>query len=405
MAEYQYKGKDRDGKFVSGDLEAQSEGEVRMILREKGIRPTSLAKKGTVAGALSGGGQTAKIGNVPDEAVVIFTRQLQVMIGSGIPLIQGLEILQEQVGNANLKAVIIAVKERVAQGGYLWESLSGYPHIFPKLYVALVRAGEASGSLEAMLKRVSRYLEDYQRMLKMVKGAMMYPVIVISIGIGVISLMLVFVIPKFEEMLRTSNQELPLPTQLIINMSHFLINNIWVIAGAVGILFYLGDRYRKSAEGRAVIDRLQFRLPFFGELTQKSGVARFARTLQTLLASGVNLIDAIDICKATIDNAVLEEAVGTIRAEVESGKTLGMVINKIEVFPRMAVQMITVGEATGNLDKMLEKVADFYEEEVETVVSSISRLIEPFVLVFLGSMVGGIMIAMYLPIFKLAGGD
>lgn len=403
MAEFDYQGVNKAGKRVKGKIDAPNEGELRMILRSQGIRPLRISKAGVfnsdIATLLGGG-----LRNVPVEEVVTFTRQLQVLIASGIPLVQGLEILQGQLGASALKTIVLAVKEKISQGSYLWEGLSLYPNVFPKLYVALIRAGEASGSIDQMLKRLSRYLEDGERLRKMVKSAMMYPIIVMSIGAGVVSLMLIFVIPKFEEMLKGSNQSLPLPTQLVITSSHFLVNNIVYIAGAFLAIGYTVRRYVRSPEGRSLLDRVIFRMPLFGPMAQKSGIARFSRTLNTLLSSGLNLIDAIDICKATVDNAVIEAAVAKIRSEVEAGKTLGMVIGKLDAFPKMAVQMISVGESTGNLDKMLEKVADFYESEVETLVGGITKLIEPLVLVFLGGTVGGMMIAMYLPIFKIAGG-
>jgi len=403
MAEFQYQGTDKTGKKVTGKVDASDEGDVRMILRGQGVRPTRITRMGalnTDIGTLLSGGQKS----VPVEQLVAFTRQLQVLIGSGIPLVQSLEILSDQTPNATFKNVLIAIREKVSQGSYFWETLVNYPRIFPKLYVALIRAGEASGAIDQMLKRLSRYLEDADRLRKLLKSAMMYPVIVISIGVGVVALMLIFVIPKFEDMLKTSGQALPAPTQIVIDVSHFLAGNLLYVVGGLGIAIYLAKRYVSTPEGRAVIDRIAYRLPMFGSLVQKAGVARFSRTMQTLLASGVNLIDAIDICKSTIDNVVLEEAVGKIRGEVETGKTLASVTAKVGVFPKMAVQMISVGESTGSLDKMLEKVADFYEAEVETLVGGLTKLIEPFVLVFLGGTVGGIMIAMYLPIFKLAGG-
>lgn len=402
MPEYQYQGVDKTGKRVSGKVDAPNEGELRMTLRGLGIRPTSISKVGALNADLS----TLLKGavHVPIEQLVTFTRQLQVLIGSGIPLVQGLEILTDQSSSVSLKNILSAVREKVSQGTYLWEALSAYPSVFPKLYVALIRAGEASGSLDQMLKRLSRYLEDSDRLRKQIKGAMLYPIIVISIGAAVVALMLVFVIPKFEEMLKGAGQELPGPTQVVIDASHFLVENIYTLVAASMISGYLIRRYFKSDEGRGVLDRVLFRLPLFGEMIQKAGVARFSRTMQTLLSSGVNLIDAIDICKTTIDNVVLEDAVGKIRSEVEAGKTFGMVVGKLGVFPKMAVQMIVVGESTGNLDKMLEKVADFFETEVDAMVAGMSKLIEPIILVILGGMVGGMMIAMYLPIFKMAGG-
>jgi type IV pilus assembly protein PilC len=255
-----------------------------------------------------------------------------------------------------------------------------------------------------MLLRLGKYLENTEKLRRLVKGAMMYPAIVSSIGVGVIVLMMIFVIPKFEEILGQNHQEMPGPTQFVINASHFLIHNIVTLLVSIVTAAFLLVRFIKTEDGRKFFDRLLFRAPLFGSLAQKSGTAKFSRTMGTLLVSGVNLIDAIDICKATINNAVLEEAVGKVRDEVEAGKTLGFVLGKLNVFPRMAIQMISVGEATGSLDSMLDKVATFYEEEVESTVNSMSKLMEPIVIVVLGGSVGGMMIAMYLPIFKAAGG-
>lgn len=404
MPIYEYQAVDKAGKRISGKMEFQTEGELRMALREQGIRPTRISIGGesldSQIAKMFGGG----LKNVPTPVLVGFTRQLQVLMGSGIPLVQGLDILIDQQADKTMKTVVIAIREKISQGSYLWEAITNYPQIFPKIYIALIRAGEASGAMDSMLKRLSRYLEDSDRTTKMLKSAMMYPIIVSGIGSGVVALMLIFVIPKFEEMLKGGGQELPGPTLVVIFMSHFLVDNILYILGALGSAIYLIRRYVRTDEGRAVKDRIMFSMPLFGPMLQKGGVARFSRTMNTLLGAGVNLIDAVEICKMTIDNAVLEEAVGKIRVEIEAGKTLGVVLSKMDVFPKMAVQMISVGEQTGNLDKMLEKVADFFEAEVEILVAGLSKLIEPIVLVFLGGAVGGMMIAMYLPIFKLAGG-
>jgi type IV pilus assembly protein PilC len=331
MAQYQYQGVDKEGKKVSGTLDASTEGDLRMVLRAQGVRPVKIAKAGVMnadIGTIFGGG-----GRVNLDVVVTFTRQLQVLISSGIPIVQALEILTDQAEDRTMKLTVTALREKVSTGTYFWEALSAYPKIFPKLYVALIRAGESSGAIDQMLKRLSRYLEDNERLRKMLKSAMMYPIIVVSIAVGVISLMLIFVIPKFEELLSSAGQELPLPTQIVITMSHFLVNNIILILGTCATVFFLTRRYIRSDEGRAFLDRALFKAPLFGSLMQKGGIARFSRTMQTLLASGVNLIDAIDICKSTIDNAVLEEAVGTIRSEIEGGKTLGSVVGRLGVFP------------------------------------------------------------------------
>ena len=400
MPDYVYSGVDREGKKSSAKLQASNEGELRMILRSKGIRPTKISKAGLANQDL---GALIKGDSISTENLVIFTRQFQVLISSGIPIVQALDILTEQQGDKRIKGVMLTLKDRVSSGNFLWEAMASYPKIFPTLYTALVRAGEASGAIDSILKRLSIYLEDAERLKKTIKSALMYPVIVTCIGIGVIALMMVFVIPKFESLLTNAGQSLPLPTAVVISISHFMISYIWYILGGTVATIYSFLKFKKSKEGSAILDRILFRAPLFGNLMQKAGIARFARTMQTLLSSGVNLIDAIDICKTTIGNAVLEKAVGTIRAEVENGRTLGSVLMGLTVFPPMATQMISVGESTGNIDNMLGKVADFYEEEVQVMVNGMTKLIEPIVLVFLGGAVGGILIAMYLPIFQIAG--
>ncbi len=402
MAEFEYLGVDKTGKRVTGKSDAPSEGDVRIYLRSQGIRPIRLKKIGAISQdigkLLSGSGR-----KISTDTLVALTRQLHALITSGIPLVQGLEFLADQASTSNLKTIVTVIKEKVSQGSYLWEALGLYPKIFPKFYIALVKVGESSGALDLMFKRLSRYLENSNRLKKIVTSAMIYPVIVSAVGVGVIVLMLVFIIPKFEDLLKSNNQELPGPTQFVLNVSHFVANNFVFIIVGIGFVSYLFRLYLKTREGKYVVDKAVFSAPLFGQLIQKASIARFTRTLQIMLTSGINLIDAIDICKATMDNAVLEEAVGTVRRNIESGKTLGTVLGKLNVFPKMAVQMITVGEASGNLDKMLEKIADFYEEEVEITIGGLTKLIEPLILLFLGGAVGALLIAMYLPVFKLAG--
>jgi len=362
VGEFAYVGVDKGGKKIQGIVEATSEGELRMILRAQGVRPTRISK----TGLLKGGGNVS-IRTISNQDLIVFTRQFGVLLSSGVPAVQALDILAEQQTNRSLRAVMQGLKDKVSSGNYLWESMASYPKIFGKLYVSLIRAGESSGSLEQILERLSSYLEESDRLKKTVQGAMMYPAIVVTIGIGVISVMMIFVIPKFEALLKSSNQELPGPTQFVLNVSHFMVNNaLYLVVGTVATVF-LGMRFIQTEEGRSILDRLLFRSPLFGNLIQKSGIARFSRTMQTLLSSGVNLIDAIDICKTTLGSVVLEKAVGSVRAEVENGRTLASVILGLGVFPNMAIQMINVGESTGNLDAMLGKVADFYEEEVRTL--------------------------------------
>jgi type IV pilus assembly protein PilC len=403
MPTFTYEGVDRDRKKVKGSMDATAEGEVRVFLRSQGIRPTYLARAGTGANLDLGALLRKYTDNVTLAQVLSFSRQFQLLMSSGMPIVQGLELLADQsVGT--FKSIILDIRERVSGGSFLWEAFAVYPKVFPKLYISLIRAGEASGSLEQMFKRLCRYMEDADRIRKMVKGAMVYPIVVLSIGMGVAGMMVVFVIPKFEEMLKGTGKKLPAPTQFFIDLSHFMIGNLYPLVFGSIVTIYVLRRYFTSDEGRAFLDRVVFVIPIFGPLSQKSGVARFARTLQTCTTSGVSLLDALDICRMTIDNVVLEAAMAKIRSEVENGKTLGAVVAQIPIFPKMASQMISVGESTGNLDKMLEKVADLYESEVEMLAAGLGKAIEPFVIVFLGAIVGGIMIAMYLPVFQMGGG-
>ncbi len=402
MPEFQYEGVDRGGKKVGGTLAAETEGALRMALRGQGIRPIKISKVSAMnidLGAFFSGAGT----RLSAEALILLTRQLQVLLNSSVPLVQALDILCEQAPDAGSRAIIGAIKEKVSSGSYLWEALALHPKAFPRLYISLVRAGEASGSTDQMLKRLSRYLEDSNRMKKIIKSASMYPAVISFIAVGVIMLLMTVVIPRFESMLIGAGQTLPMPTQVVINISRFFQRNYLLILALIGGSIYLGRRYYQTPEGRSTFDRIVYEIPYIGGLMQKAGIARFARTMQTLLSSGVNLVDAIEVCRGTIDNAVLETAIDKIKAEIESGKTLAMVTSRLSVFPKMASQMIAVGESTGNLDKMLDKIADFYEEDVETAIAGLTKIIEPIMLVVIGGLVGGILIAMYLPVFKMGG--
>lgn len=410
MAHFEYTGVDASGKSVKGALEAHDEGELRMTLRSQGIRPTAMFQSAGLTAQIAtkaAPGFDFSFGKGPKmkmSELIAWTRQLQVLMGAGVPLVQSLEILTEQQALPANRDMMKAITDRVSAGAFFWESLAGYPKIFPRLFVSLVKAGESSGALDTLLKRLVRYLEDSDRLAKMVRGAMIYPVSVLSIGVGVVAVLLVFVIPKFEELLKSNGEALPLPTQIVINASHFLGNNfVWLIFG-IGLIGFGLRQYFQSPEGRSIKDKTLESLPLIGSILRQAAVARFCRTLATLLTSGITLLDAMEVCKQTLDHSGLEDAISKARAAVEAGKPFGATIAGVPLFPRMASQMISVGETTGSLDKMLEKVADFYENEVEGKVAGVSKLIEPLILVFLGGTVGTIMVAMYLPIFKLAAG-
>jgi len=347
--------------------------------------------------------KAGKKGKVPADKLMNFIKQLQVMITSGVPLVQALELFHDQESHPTMKKILAVSREKIQAGNFLWETFSAYPEVFERVFISLIRAGESSGSLDTMLMRCGKYLENSYRMKKLVKGAMVYPISVLVIAVGVVTLMLVAVIPKFEEMIVGNGGTLPLPTQIVISMSHFMVNNIVFIIIFNCLVGYLFTMYAKSKEGRVVLQRLAIKTPVFGDLMVKSGVARFSRTMSTLLSSGVPMIDALEICKGAADNIVFEESINTMKREIELGSSVAMAMFRQKVFPKMATQMVSVGENTGNMDKMMERVADFYEEEVQNAVQSAMKLIEPVMLVVLGGIVGGLMISMYLPIFQMAG--
>ncbi len=399
--QFNYIAVNKQGEKIKGLLDAPSEVEARFTLRSQQLRPLSISKASALEIDLT---KIIGFSKVKGSDVLLFTRQLHILISSGIPLVQGLDLIAEQIQNAAMKSIILSTKEKISQGGFLWQSLAAYKDVFPEIYINMVKAGEASGNLDIILQRLIKYLDDIEKLKKLVKGAMIYPIVITLVGLIVVIVMMTFVIPKFEALLQSSNQSLPAPTQFVINVSHFFQSNILFIVGGIVLGIYFIRYYLKTKEGRRFWDFYSLQLPLFGPLFLKVAVSRFSRTMQTLLSSGINLLDALEICREAVGNKSLEESLTKIKIEVEKGKTLSGVMSKLTIFPSMVIQMVTVGENTGNLDKMLERVADFYEEEVQGLVGNLTKLIEPLVLVVLGGTVGGLMIAMYLPIFKMAGG-
>jgi len=405
MPIYTYEGFTKDGEKTKGQLNAKNEKDLRLQLRKIQIRPIRIQKPSVfevdLVQILGLGGGSASL---KEKDLAIFTRQFATMVNSGVPILQALDIQIAQAKDKGAKRILTTIREKVSEGSTLWMALGEHKKSFDNLYVNMIRAGEAGGILDIILERLSGYIEKAVKLKRMVKGAMMYPAIISLVGIGVVAGMLYFVIPKFEAMLKDAGQELPAPTQFVIGLSHWLQGNIfWLFPGF--ILFVMGFiNWKKSPAGKPIWDRLVLKFPIFGDLAMKSSVARFSRTLSTLLSSGVGLIEALSIAQAVLENRVFENALARIKEDVQQGQTISDPMAKSKIFPDLAVQMISVGESTGELDNMLSKVADYYEEEVEALISNMSKLIEPFVLIFLGGLVGGILIAMYLPIFKLAGG-
>ena len=333
--------------------------------------------------------------------VVIFTRQLATMIDAGLPIVQALDLLAQQTENKTFSGVIATLKNEVESGSAFAESLAGHPAVFDELYTNMVSAGEMGGMLDTILVRLAAYMEKAMKLRAQIKSAMIYPVSVVCVAVLVTALLLAYVIPVFSEMFAGFGEELPLPTQLAINLSAVVVAYFWyLVAGSVGTLVSVRAYYR-TERGRQTMDGLVLRLPLIGDIVRKAAVARFTRTLSTLVSSGVPILDALAITGKTAGNTVVEQAVLAARQSIGEGKTLADPLIKSQVFPPMVCQMVQVGETTGALDTMLAKIADFYDDEVDTAASNLTTLVEPVVILFLGIIIGGLVVSMYLPIFQL----
>ena len=340
---------------------------------------------------------------ITSKDIVIFTRQFSTMIDAGLPLVQGLNILGDQAENTSFKRVLKNITRDVEGGATLAEAMKKHPKVFDNLFVNLIAAGEIGGILDTILQRLATYIEKAEKLKAQIKGAMTYPIVVIAVAFVVIGVILIFVIPVFEEMFADFGKALPVPTQIVVAMSDFLKNYIHYIIGAIVVFIFAFKKYRNTAVGRKQTDTLALKLPIFGPLLKKVAVARFTRTLGTMISSGVPILDALEVVAKTSGNVVLEEVIFEVRASIAEGQTISEPLAETDIFPGMVIQMISVGEATGALDTMLEKIADFYDDEVDTAVAALTSMLEPLLMVFLGGSIGGLVIAMYLPIFKLAG--
>jgi type IV pilus assembly protein PilC len=325
------------------------------------------------------------------------------MINAGLPLIQCLDLLAQQEQNAAFKKIIKAVKEDVEGGASLTEALRKYPKVFNELFVNLIAAGEAGGILDVILERLSSYMEKAMKLKSKVKGAMTYPISVLVISVGVVTLLLLKVIPVFQKMFEGMGGQLPGPTQFLVDASEFAQNYWWIMAGIIVAIYIAISRFYKTEKGRWTIDSLILKAPVFGPLLRKVAVAKFSRTLSTMMSSGVPILEGLSIVSKTSGNVVVEAALVKTRQSISEGRTISEPLLETGIFPPMVVQMIAVGEATGALDAMLSKIADFYDDEVDAAVDAMTALLEPVMMVFLGGIVGGMIIAMYLPIFKMAG--
>lgn len=401
MADFYWEGVDSNGKKIKGVMAGANAQAVYNQLRAKRINPNAkkIKEKGKgldVEIKIPGFGPSVKT-----KDVVIFTRQFATMIDAGLPIVQGLDILAKQHENPAMRHTLGRIRDKVETGGTLAEGMAEHPKAFDNLFVNMIAAGEVGGILDIILERLASYLEKALSLKRQIKTALIYPAVVISAAIIVTAVLLVFVIPTFADMFKESAVALPAPTQFVLNLSDFVVANYHLILLSFSSSVYLFFRFLKTEKGKEVLHPIALKLPVFGEIIRKVAVARFTRTLGTMLSSGVPVLDALAICARTAGNKVVEKEVLGIRVAISEGKTIAEPLQNSIVFPPMVVQMIGVGEQTGALDAMLNKVADFYESEVEIAVGAMKQLIEPIMILVLGTIIGGLVVAMYLPIFKL----
>jgi len=396
MAVFEWQGKTLRGITKTGVLRADSESTLRAALRKDGIiLVKATARKGTAKDKFN------PKKKIETKTIVVFTRQLATMITSGLPLVQSLDILSNQMEDKNFKGIVKEMKEKIETGSRFADALRDYPQCFDALYVNLVVAGEEGGLLDTVLSRLAVYMEKTAKLKAKVKSAMIYPISIIVVAIGVVMVLLIFVIPVFETMFKDMGASLPAPTQIVVNMSRFVKSSIHYMIGALVVIVFMFKRYYKTEKGKRKIDSLVLKAPIFGILTIKASVARVTRTLATLLSSGVAILESLLIVAKVAGNKVVEESLLVARSRISEGRSMSEPLQESGVFPPMVVQMIEVGESTGALDNMLNKIADFYEEDVDTLVTNLTAMMEPMIMMFLGVILGGLIIAMYLPIFKL----
>jgi type IV pilus assembly protein PilC len=399
MPVYKWEGRTRDGAIKKGTMEALNEATVTAQLRAQKITPSSVKKSlGAVEIKIPGLKRKVKT-----KDLVVFTRQFATMIDAGLPLVQCLDILSSQQENPTFKEILLKVKEDVEAGNTFADSLAKHPRIFDRLYTNLVNAGEVGGILDTILNRLAAYIEKAMNLRKKVKGAMVYPSTVVGVAVIVIAIILVFVIPVFQQMFGSMGKNLPAPTLFVIAISEFTKKYFLFMLVMVFIAGIAFKRSYRTEKGQLFFDKIFLRLPVFGSLIRKVAVAKFTRTLGTLVSSGVPILEGLDVVSRTAGNRVVELAILKTKDSIAEGRTIAEPLKETGVFPPMVVQMIAVGEATGALDQMLSKIADFYDTEVDEAVSALTASIEPLLMVFLGGAIGGLVVAMYLPVFQLAG--
>ncbi|MBN8542259.1 MAG: type II secretion system F family protein [Deltaproteobacteria bacterium] len=399
MPRFTFEARDTRGRVFKGELEAPTESDARIKLRAQKLMPMKLSQaEQKVSGFKKVGGK-----GVPLKELQIFTRQLSTLLGSGIPILQSLEVLSQSQRSPGMQVALKQMVHDINQGRRFGEAMAEHPLVFDKFFVNMVKAGEESGNIDQILNRLAVYIEKAAKIRSQVKGALVYPIAILVVAGVVVAGLLVFVIPKFESLFANSGQELPGLTQMVVSASKTFIAYWWAIIGGLGGGIFGAVNYYRTDDGKKTVDAIAIDLPYIGDLIQKSAVARFTRTLSTLLSSGVSIMEALEIASKVTGNHVIENALLRAREAISEGKSLTVPLAKEKYIPQMVTQMIGVGEQTGAIDQMLNKVADFYEDEVDVAVAALTSVMEPLLMVFLGGIVAVMVIAMYLPIFNMAG--
>lgn len=402
MPIFQFQAKMPGGKTVKGELDAPSEVEARVKLRSQHLIPVRIIAKGTKKQNSATGDFFAQ--KVSSKDLQVFTRQFATMVNSGIPIVQGVTILADGSQNLTLKKVLQQVKDSITSGKRLAESMKSHPRIYNDMYVNMVRAGEEGGVLDVILERLAQYIEKSENIKNKVKGALFYPVTILFIAGIVITVVMVMVVPKFEELFASTGRDLPELTKMVIAMSDFFVHQWYILLGLLMLSFFGIKSYYATSPGRYMFDGLLINMPVFGPVVQKSEIARFSRTLGTLLSSGITLMEALDIASDTVSNAHIQKTLKECMQVIQQGKSIVGPLSTNPLIPDMVVQMIGVGEQTGAMDVMLDKIADFYESEVDYAVTAATSMIEPIMMVILGVIIAFLVVAMYLPVFDMAGG-
>lgn len=398
MPTFKYSAKDADGKTISDTMESSNRQAVVDYLREKKLVILNIEEKTKTAKLFLPflSGKKVKL-----DDLVVFSRQLATMVDAGIPLVSAFDILGEQAEQPNLKNILLKVRDDIQTGDSLSDSLKKYPSIFSPLFVNMVMAGESSGTLDEILDRVATYFEKTSALIRKIKAALVYPAIITVMAIVITSILLLKVVPVFEEIFAGFGAELPLPTQILINVSNTLRSYFFLYTAALIVAGIFGFMYVRTDRGKMAFDKFMLRLPVFGKLVKKVAISKFTRTLSTLTKSGVSILTALEIVGKTSGNKVVEKAVENVYKNIKEGEKIAEPLSKSEVFPPIVVRMIAVGEETGELEKMLSKISDFYDEQVDAAVSGLTSMIEPLIIAFLGVVIGTIVICMFMPIFKI----